>query len=365
MRFLHQSMFVSLSLLLACAGKSGESNNPDAGEYDDYYSENPDDPAAGGSANGTNDGEPKVAKTSDSTSTVGVSPSMVAKKIAAKKPAVNGTKKKKKKNKKKKKKGNAFKVAFDGALPSAAPRGALVEVFGSGLDQKNLMIAIGGAEQEIVEQSEDRAVFRVTKGVSGGKGAIQLGKKPAEGKKFKAVDSSSYDFEVLGKVGFGTRELPEQGLIGNVYAIDGEVTELPQFSGDPIATIAVDNLDRTADNLKVKIGGRTEWYGIHFRGSLNIVEAGSYEFCLNADDGAQMYLDQNVIIDNDGVHEAKEVCETFSIDPGEFGFDLLWFQAAQGPMALQLTWAKDGGAKEPIPATAFFPPADAADLARE
>jgi hypothetical protein len=280
-------------------------------------------------------------------------------KIAGNKKARQKAQAKKRKNKKAK---NKFQVALDGVLPTAAPQGSLVEVFGSGLDQKDLVVAIGGKPMKIVEAKEDRVVVQIA-GVKGGKGKLALGKMDKQGK-FKAFEETAYAFEVLGKTGLGKRRDVDHGLVGNVYAIEGEVTELPQFSGEPAAVVAVDNLDVAAADFKPKIGGRNEWFGVHFRGSLNIVESGDYEFCLNSDDGAQLYLDEGLVLNNDGVHEAKEVCEKFNVEAGEYQFDLLWFQAAQGPMALQVTWSKDGGKKEPIPTGAFFPPADAADMAR-
>ncbi|MEM6292140.1 MAG: PA14 domain-containing protein [Myxococcota bacterium] len=358
MKILHTSLFASLSLLAACA-VGNKSTDPNAGVYDDYYSEAPSEDGTTADAGGG--GERAVANSSETTSASTTSQAQIAKALNAKKPKVDGKKKKNKKKKRKKKKGKKFKVALDGAVPSSAPKGSLVEIYGSGFDQDGLMVAIGGKAQEIVETSEDRVVIKLT----GGKGKLQVGKTPAKGKTFKAVDESEQPFVVIGKA-IGSRTSVEQGLIANVYAIDGEVTELPTFEvGNEIGTVAVDNLDVNASNFKATIGGRKEWFGLHFRGSLNIPEAGSYTFCLNADDGAQLYLDGNVILDADGANaEATEVCETFDVDPGEYGVDLLKYQGAQGPFVLQLTWQKDGGEKVAIPAENFFPPEDAAELAR-
>ncbi len=357
MKILHSSLFASLSLLAACTFGS-QSNNPDAGVYDDYYSESPTDDGAGKGKSG----KARVAKTSTSTSTNSSSQAKVAKALKAKKPKVSGKKKKKKKKKKNNGKGKAAKFVFAGALPSAAAKGSVVEVFGEKLDQKNLMIAIGGKPQEIVEATEDRAIIKVT----GGSGKLQLGKKPAKGKKFKAVAESDSDFEVIGKA-LGGNTNPEQGLIGSVYAIDGEVSDFPAASLEtaPIATIAVDTVDINSDNFKAKLGGRNEWFAIRFQGSLNVTEAGDYTFCLNSDDGALLYLDEAEIINNDGAHEAAtEVCESFAVDPGEYQLDLLKYQGAKGPMVLQFTWQKDGGKKVVIPMENLFPPEDAAEMAR-
>jgi len=44
---------------------------------------------------------------------------------------------------------------------------------------------------------------------------------------------------------------------------------------------------------------------------------------------------------------------------------VMWFQAAKGELGLQLSWAKDGGTKAPIPKENLFPPEDASAMARK
>ena len=105
-----------------------------------------------------------------------------------------------------------------------------------------------------------------------------------------------------------------------------------------------------------------EWFAIHFRGSLNIVDGagGEYELCLNSDDGSQLYLDQVVIVDNDGVHPPRERCELVYMEPGEYQVDILYFQGPRYEIALQWSWAKDGGTKQIVPAEVLFRPGDRA-----
>jgi hypothetical protein len=353
-------MFASLTLLVAC-NPSGASNNPDAGKYDDYYSEKPtgDEQASGDTAgDGVTDSgyDPSLYEDVPSITDPQKKQKRRKGKIDKKKQARKAKKKKNRKNKKQK---NKFAVALDGVLPTAAEKGSLIEIFGSGLDQKDLVVQIGGKEQKIVEASEERLLVKLNKG---GNGPVQLGKTNDKGK-FQSFAKTDMKFETLPKGGFGVRKNADNGLVASIYDIGSEVSELPQFEGEPVAVIGVDQLNLKTDDL-AGVAGKNEWFGAHFRGSLNIVQGGSYQFCMVADDGAQLYLDEGLVLDADGVHEAKEVCETFEVEAGEYQLDLIWFQAASGPAALQLFWAKDGGAKEIIPASAFFPPDDAADMAR-
>jgi hypothetical protein len=198
----------------------------------------------------------------------------------------------------------------------------------------------------------------VTKGTAG---------RPA----MRTAVKSEAPFVVLPKdspFGKASRKNKDHGLIGNVFDIGKEVKELPAFDdlGAPIGTIAVDSLDIASSQMKGAFKGKSgdvkEWFAIHFKGSLNITAAGEYELCLNAGDGAQLYLDENLIVDNDGVHDTSEKCEKLAIEPGEYKLDLLYFQGT-GELGLQLTWAKDGGKKEAVPAAALFPPDDRETMA--
>ena len=103
-----------------------------------------------------------------------------------------------------------------------------------------------------------------------------------------------------------------------------------------------------------------EWFAIHFRGSLNVVEgqAGEYNLCLNSDDGSQLYLDETPVVDNDGIHAPREKCELVYLDAGEYQVDVLYFQGPRFQIALQWSWAKDGGAKTIVPADVLFRPRD-------
>ena len=149
------------------------------------------------------------------------------------------------------------------------------------------------------------------------------------------------------------------GLLGVVYEIDAGATEVPVVSElAPKAYIAVDDLDIPSGEAPAGVAGLTQSYAIHFMGSLNVLEAGEYDLCLTAGDGAILYLDQTEVVNVDGSGAAREVCEALYIEPGEYGVDLVYYQGADTDAALTLTWAKDGGAKEAIPSDAFFPPED-------
>ncbi len=362
------SALVSLSMFTGCVNNSAPSNNPDAGKYDDYYSDNGGGSGGSGGGSGTTDSSnPNAPKPRAVSSTKGA-PGRKGRPLSAKKPPVPG--------------GGSGKprpvikpteeLVFDGFLPSNAPAGSVIEIFGSGFGKLgDTTITIGGKRQKVLEVGDGHMLVQtsatadgVVAIVRGKAGAKVRGKgRPVAGGLASAKSTAKYhSIPVQGGYG-AARTDPAHGLVANVFDIGKEVTELPGadfFGGTPVATFAVDTLDVPAGQFTggFGTGDLKQWFALHFRGSLNITEAGTYNFCLNAGDGAQLYLDQNKIVDNDGAHDTTEKCEELAVEPGEYQLDILYFQGT-GDRGLQLTWSKDGGEKTVIPKENLFPPEDA------
>lgn len=359
---------VSLSVLAACTVKSNSTSNPDAGNYDGYYSEKD----GGGSSNSGGSGDsastgdqPKVRTV---TSTKGA-PGRKGKSLAARKPPVTGG------DKPPTRPTNPTQpvgetLVFDGFFPTNAPAGSIIEIVGSGFGAKGqTSVIIAKKRQKVLEVGDGHMLVQLAGDLNGPVAITTAGARSKTRPKTQTVKSETpFHTIALGS----PRTDAAHGLIANVYKIAQPVTELPAADtlGEPIATFAVDNLDIPSTDFKGAFVGADgtevkEWFAVHFRGSLNVTQAGTYDLCLNAGDGALLFLDQTPIVDNDGVHDTTEKCESMAIEPGEYQLDVMWFQATAGELGLQLTWAKDGGAKAPIPRANLFPPEDATSMARK
>lgn len=372
---LQRCAIVSLSVVAACVvnGGSNQTNNPDAGKYDDYYSEKGGSSGGGGTSDG---GGTSVTPTPHAVSSTKGVKAKVSKLIGKKKPVPGGTKPRPTKPP-----APIEGLVFDGVVPTNAGVGSVVEILGSGFGSKptDVTVTVGGKRQKVVEVAADHLLFKVDAKADGPIAIVRGGRPVARVKAgagtavpVRSIKSEAVFHVIAADSNFGKpRTDASHGLVANVYNIGKEVTELPAFDslGEPIATYAVDSLDIPAAQFtgafKSKDVEVTEWFAIHFKGSINITEAGTYNFCLAAGDGAQLYLDENLVVDNDGVHDTTEKCESVAVDPGEYKIDLLYFQAAAGEAGLQLSWAKDGGQKAIIPKENLFPPEDVATMARK
>lgn len=355
----HSILLACLALSVACANKNKEgSDNPDSGQYDGYEGDPAADPNAPGDDAAAPTGPRPKARLSTGTK-AGARKSGKSRALVTTKPPVTTP------DKPRPKRQLRADFGIDGVFPTSAPVGSLIEVYGSAFpeDASAAKVFVGGKEFEVVEVAPDRIVAKVTAETSG---VVEVGRGTGRlNRRNRAKTNGSFSATAADSAFGQPRERPGHGLMGTVYAIDGEPTEVPDFNslGAPIALIGVDNLDIAPGDLGNGVAGRGTGFGIHFQGSLNIVEEGEYEFCMQAGDGALLFLEQTPVLDNDGTGESREVCDTLFVEPGEYAVDLLYYQGADPEGALHLSWAKDGGDREAIPTEAFFTPDALADVA--
>jgi hypothetical protein len=157
-----------------------------------------------------------------------------------------------------------------------------------------------------------------------------------------------------------TEEEGPNGLLAEAFVLES-AESLPDFAalGSVAQSFAVPNLD--VDEVDAAQGfpglNLKSNYALKFSGSINIVQEAEYELCLHSDDGSQLLLEGQVVVDNDGVHEsAVEACELVYLAPGEYQLEVHYFQA-EGPMlAMHFAWAIDGGEKVIVPREVLFKP---------
>lgn len=74
--------------------------------------------------------------------------------------------------------------------------------------------------------------------------------------------------------------------------------QLPDFSGDPTN-------QGYSDYFNINLFNRTEDYAYVFETMIDLPYDGSYTFYLYSDDGSKLYIDGNLIVNNDGSHSAE------------------------------------------------------------
>lgn len=102
-------------------------------------------------------------------------------------------------------------------------------------------------------------------------------------------------------------------------------------------------------------GARQEdHFGYIFSGLIEVPEDGVYTFRTRSDDGSVLYIDHELVVDNDGSHAAIPATGFIALKKGFHSYKLYYFEDYEGE---HFSWAwKVPSAKEwaPIPASALF-----------
>jgi hypothetical protein len=162
---------------------------------------------------------------------------------------------------------------------------------------------------------------------------------------------------------FGTTVVIPSGLRGLVYHIKRNRTELPDFeklkpAGPPIYT---SSLNLPPQNFLEGFPGvtkRNEWFAIDYTGKFWIADPGTYRFSLLSDDGSKLYIDDQIIIDNDGVHAPLEKIGMADLEGGLHRMRLSYFQGPRFQIALVLKVAGPGQKSRVFSTDEFKPPPD-------
>ncbi len=159
---------------------------------------------------------------------------------------------------------------------------------------------------------------------------------------------------------FGTTVIISSGLRGLVYHISRRTKRLPDFRKLKSAgAIYTSSLDIPVQDFKQGFPGvtrRTEWFAIDYTGRFWIERPGLYTFSLLSDDGSRLYIDDALVIDNDGVHPPLEKRGDVNLTGGVHSIRVSYFQGPRFQVALQLKVAGPGEEPRVFSTDEFKPP---------
>ena len=138
----------------------------------------------------------------------------------------------------------------------------------------------------------------------------------------------------------------DRRMIADVYRLsvgNRSVSEIRHRK--PIKRVCMAQLDITPRSFKEGfpgLGSTNEWFGLDIRFTVNIQETATYELMLLADDGAILSVDDENVIDNDGIHAPTPVATMLKLEKGLHNFRVRYFQGPGPDLALMLAWKRPG-----------------------
>jgi hypothetical protein len=146
------------------------------------------------------------------------------------------------------------------------------------------------------------------------------------------------------------------GLDAEFFDFNTNLTALPDLTAltpDLSRTDAIVSYAATAKSWSGLGVGFADSFAVRHTGLARVDKFGRYTFSLKSGDGSKLWLDGELIVDNDGVHGMLEKSATRTLDPGYHDLRVEMFENT-GTAGLVLSWAGPGFAKQAIPATRLF-----------
>lgn len=166
-------------------------------------------------------------------------------------------------------------------------------------------------------------------------------------------------------VSFGTTVVVPGGLEGVVYHISKRSKVIPDLRKiKPRGKIYVSSLNVPLRDFTEGFPGvtkRNEWFAIEYTGRFWIQKPGLYRFELTSDDGSRLFIDDQPVVDNDGIHALVTQSGSMELSGGIHRIRVQYFQGPRLQVALVLKVAGPGEQQRVFSTDEFKPPANPED----
>jgi len=140
-----------------------------------------------------------------------------------------------------------------------------------------------------------------------------------------------------------------KGLVpGLKYAYyEGEWDNLPDFKKlNPVKEGVITNFDFSPRN-------QVEYFGFSYEGYIYIPQSGVYAFYTDSDDGSQLFIGEELVVDNDGLHSLHEEQGLIPLEKGYHPIRMTFFEKT-GRDDLRVLIKEQGLEKQAVPENMLF-----------
>lgn len=138
--------------------------------------------------------------------------------------------------------------------------------------------------------------------------------------------------------------------VGAAYYALTNPSVLPDFSTlAPYLSTSVTALDFSSTGGAFANSGRSDNVGALFTGWIDIPETGQWRLFTNSDDGSKLWVGDQLVVNNDGLHAMVEVGGTVALARGRHAITVGFFERGGGA-GLTVSWEGPGTVKQIVPA---------------
>lgn len=156
---------------------------------------------------------------------------------------------------------------------------------------------------------------------------------------------------------FGDSIYITNGLTGKIYLLAPNTRKLPDFDTmNPVNIIYADSINIPSRSWSSGFPGlrdKFEWFAIEYKGFFKAKNDGEYSFRLVSDDGSKLFIDNKLLIDNDGLHGPYSKTGKIKLDESRHSITIQYFQGPRYQIALQLFASLNNSKEEIFPGNNF------------
>jgi hypothetical protein len=146
------------------------------------------------------------------------------------------------------------------------------------------------------------------------------------------------------------------GLLAEFFHLTRRVKMMPSLAGrvaDVSRTDAVIDYPPTRLPWAGLDASFADNFAVRESGLLKIASRGRYTLCLRSKDGAKLWLDGTLLVNNGGIHPVRRRSKSVTLTAGLHSLQVDSF-AGTGTAALVLSWSGPGIAQQVVPAGVLF-----------
>lgn len=133
---------------------------------------------------------------------------------------------------------------------------------------------------------------------------------------------------------------PDLPFVADLYQLPANSAKLPDFATlKPIKQICIRQLNITNRDFNDGFPGvekLIEWFALSIRVKVTVPADGVYTFSIGSDDGSKVFIANELLIDNDGLHSYKEMVGPKTLKAGTYDVRIDYYQGPRYNIALEL-----------------------------
>jgi len=137
----------------------------------------------------------------------------------------------------------------------------------------------------------------------------------------------------------------KSGLRYSYY--EGNWEKLPDFEKQEVVNSGI------IPSFDLIVKQREDNYALVFEGYIKVNQEGIYTFFTSSDDGSKLWIGETLVVDNGGMHGARELSGKIGLKKGTYPITVKYFEAAMGDV-LDVSYRGPGIKKQLIPASVLF-----------